>query len=297
MKFSFAIFIAVGGALAGTLRVCEAETITALSPSNFVEVGDSVSEVLDTSGLAFSTMLMDPTNLDGQVRGANFVVPASAPAARAQVFRKTCPGGGSVQINVLDADNSGDLSTSDRFRLNFGACSIGGDTVSGRSEFVVSAHRFEGTSEITELDFRFDRLGSTAMRWTGKAHAALKSDLQRGTESYVVTYHDMTVTRGAQTMRWNFSVDMVRPPIGDQVASVQGAMTVDGLLLHLQQDEPFVIAASGHPSSGQITARDPNGARLQIEGQRRRYAYRFFSAKNAGDVADSASQSKALGGR
>ena len=276
--------------------VAHAAAATGLSAANFVEVGDSVSEMLDTSALAFSTMLMDSAAMQPPMRTMNLGTAEARPTPRLRAFRQPCPGGGRVDIAVIDADASGDLSTRDRFKLDFGACAITGNLVSGHSEFVVAAHRFEGMSEITELDFRFKALGSAAMRWSGAAHAVLRSDLQRGTESYVVTYHDMSVTRGSHAMRWNFSVDMVRPPIGNQIASVEGVIAVDGLPLQLHQDEPFAIAADGHPRSGQVTAVDKQGARLQIEAMRRRYAYRLFGAKNAGELPDSASQSRPYGG-
>ncbi len=98
-------------------------------------------------------------------------------------------------------------------------------------------------------------------------------------------------------MRWNFSVDMVRPPIGDQVAKVDGTMTVDGLLLRMRQDDTFVIGGDGHPRSGQVTASDTNGARLEIEALRRRFAYRLFRPANAGVIPDATSQSKPYGSR
>ena len=172
-----------------------------------------------------------------------------------------------------------------------------GSPISGRSEFVVAGHRFEGGSEVTELDFRFDALGSADMRWSGAARAALRSDLQRGTDSYVVTYRDLADTRGQHAMRWNFSVDMVRPPVGDQVARVDGTMTVDGLLLRMRQDDPFVIGGDGHPRSGQVTASDTHGARLEIEALRRRFAYRLFRPANTGVAPDAKSQSKPYGSR
>jgi cytidylate kinase len=74
-------------------------------------------------------------------------------------------------------------------------------------------------------------------------------------------------------------------------------MTVDGLPLRLRQDEPFVIAVDGHPVSGQVTASDKQGARLQIEALRRRYAYRFFRPSNDGETADAVSESKPYGSR
>lgn len=281
-----------------TLGLCmgHAHAAPGLTTANFVDIGDSVSQLLDTSGLAFATMMMGSAAMPTAPRNASLRAPgAPAVLARPRKFKSTCPGGGEVMLDVLDADAGGDLSVGDRFRIDFKSCEVEGDTVSGHSEFVVAAHRFEGVNEITELDFRFDALGSAQMRWTGAARAALRSDLRRGTESYVVTYQDLAVTRGSHAMRWSFSIDMVRPPIGNQLARVKGTMTVDGLPLQLHQDEPFVIAADGHPSSGQVTASDKQGARLQIEAQRRRYAYRLFRSGNDGETADAASQSKPYG--
>jgi hypothetical protein len=208
----------VGAALVLGLCLAQAQAATGrLTTTNFVDVADSVSEMLDTSGLAFSTMLMGAAALPPSARAASFGGRGAAGTlARPQTFKRTCPGGGSASIDVVDADAGGELSIGDSFKINFESCVLEGGAISGRSEFVVAGHRFEGTREITELDFRFDALGSSQMRWTGRARAALRSDLQRGTESYVVTYHDLAVTRGSHTMRWNFSVDMVRPPIGNQ---------------------------------------------------------------------------------
>ena len=270
-----------------------AQAATGLTASNFVDVGDSMSEMLDTSGLAFSTMLMGSLAVQPSARAASFGGRGAAGAiGRPETFKRDCPGGGTARIDVLDTDAGGDLSIGDSFKINFDACVLEGSAISGRSEFVVAGHRFEGGSEVTELDFRFHGLGSSQMRWTGAARAALRSDLRRGTESYVVTYRDLVVTRDAHTMRWNFSIDMVRPPIGDQVAKIDGAMTVDGIALRLRQDEPFVIAVDGHPRSGQVSATDAHAARLEIEAGRRWYAYRLFRATNTSVTPDAASQSK-----
>ena len=54
-------------------------------------------------------------------------------------------------------------------------------------------------------------LRSAEMRSTDAAHAALRSDPQRGTQFQVLTYHDLAVTRGPHTVRGTFSVDMGRP--------------------------------------------------------------------------------------
>jgi hypothetical protein len=291
----------VGAALALGLCLAQAHAANGLSTTNFVDVGDSVSEMLDTSGLAFSTMLMSSAARPPSARAASFgrrgVAGTAASLSRPETFDRTCPGGGSARVDVLDADAGGALSIGDSFKVTFKSCVLDGSAISGRSEFVVAGHRFEGNSEVTELDFRFDALGSSQMHWTGSARAALRTDLQRGTESYVVAYRDLAVTRGPHTMRWSFSVEMVRPPIGNQVAKVDGAMTVDGMALRLRQDEPFVIAGDGHPRSGLVTASDRHGARLEIEAMRRWYAYRLFRAANAGVTPDAASQSKPYGTR
>jgi hypothetical protein len=200
-----------------------------------------------------------------------------------------------VHFSVRDADASGDVSTGDRFMTAFEACVIEGSTVAGRSEFVVLDHRFEGSAETTELEFHFKGLGTTELRWSGSARVLLRTDLLRGTERYLVEYRDLAVQRGARGMRWNFGLEMVRPPIGNQVVSVNGAMTIGELHLQLQQDEPFVIPADGFARTGQLTASDAHGARLQVEAGRRRYAYRLFLAGNDGERPDAASQSKPHG--
>lgn len=286
----------VGAALALTLCLAHAHAATGLTPTNFVDVADSVSEMLDTSALAFSTMLMGSAALPPSARAASFERHSGAgtpPApSRPETFKRTCPSGGSASVEVLDADAGGALSIGDSFKVTFDACVLEGYAISGRSEFVVAGHRFEGSNEVTELDFRFDALGSSQMRWTGSARAVLRSDLRRGTESYVVTYHDLAVARGQHTMRWNFSVDMVRPPVGHQVARVDGTMSVDGIALRLRQDEPFVIGGDGHPRSGQVSAIDRHGARLEIEALRRWYAYRLFRPGSVSVIPDAASQSK-----
>jgi hypothetical protein len=265
-----------------------------LTEANFVEVGDSVADMLDTSGLAFSTLVIGA--LEQETVGARRAIfhPPAVPEFT-EPFESPCPDGGSVRGSLRDADGSGDLSTRDRVVTVFASCAIDGRVISGRSEFTVTSHRFERSTEITELDFRFKDLGSAELRWNGAARVQLRSDLLRGTEHYVVTYQDLAVTRGRHSMRWNFSLEMLRPPIGNQVASVNGAMTVDALALRIRQDEPFTIAPDGLPRSGQLTAVDPRGARLQVEATRRRYDYRWFAPANRGERPDATSHSKAYG--
>ena len=287
-----------GAALAAALALghADAKEAPALTSANFVDVGDNLTDMLNTSGLAFSTMVIG-TAATQEARPRRASLRLSAPPVDATTFESPCPGGGSVKASVRDADASGELSTNDRFVTLFQSCVIEGSVVTGRSEFVVAAHRFEGTVEVTELEFRFKDLGTSELRWTGPARVLLRTDLQRGTEHYVVSYRDLAVMRGSRGMRWNFSLEMVRPPIGNQVASVNGAMAIGDLHLQLRQDEPYAIPSNGFPRSGQLTASDERGARLQVEAGRWRYAYRLFRAGNRGEVPDSASVSKPYGKR
>ena len=263
-----------------------------LTPTNYVDIGDTVVDMLAISGLAFSTLDLGRADTARAHRAA-FTPPA--PAAIGRPYDSPCPGGGSVSVSMHDRDASGDLSTQDRSVTVFKSCRIDDEVVSGSSEFIVAAHRFEGSVEITELEFRFKDIGTAALRWTGPARVELRTDLKRGTEHYRVTYRDLAVVRGQRSMRWNFGLDVVRPPIGAQVASVDGAMTIGDLRLRLRQDEPFAIPSDGLPRSGQLTASDGHGARLEVEARRWRYAYRLFRAGNRSEVPDSASQSKPHG--
>ena len=285
---ALAVAMTLGGALA--------KDPPGLAAGNFVDVGDGITDMINTSGLAFSTMVLGSA-ATGQARPRYAAIRPSRPAVRRQSSESPCPGGGSVKVIVGDADASGDLSTDDRFVTVFQSCAIEGSIVTGRSEFIVAAHRFERSVEITELQFRFNELGTAELRWTGRARVVLRTDARQGTERYLVTYDDLAVMHGSRRMRWNFSLDLVRPPIGDQVASVNGAMTMGGLHLRLQQDEPYAITSEGFPRAGQLTTVDDLGARLQVEAGRRRYAYRLFRAGNRSDTPDSTSQSKPYGKR
>ena len=295
MKRRTRIAAAALGALLAGLSTAAGGDAAGLSTTNFVDIGDGVAGVLDTHALAVSTMLMGALGDEAAtVRRASLRAPPTA-AAATQTLRTACAGGGEVRTRLLDADASGDLSRGDRFGSIFEACSVGGHVVSGRSEFTIKAHRYEGHVEITELAFRFDDLGSPALRWTGPARAVLRTDLQRGTESYFVTYADLAVQQRSRHMRWSFSLDVVRPPIGDTIARIAGRMSVDGLRLQLHQDDPYLIGASGFPRAGQLTASDERGVRLEIEAGRRRYAYRLFVVRNRGAVPDASSRSKPYG--
>lgn len=274
----------------------QAKDAPGLTVGNFVEAGDAITEAVETSGVAFPGIAMLSAGL-GDVRPRFASLQRQAPGASAQTFETACPGGGSVKVGVRDADDSGDLSTRDRFSTSFESCVMDGQTVSGHGDFVVAGHRFEGSTEITELEFRFKDLGTAQLRWTGSARVTLHSDLRRGTERYILNYQDLLVTRGARSVRWNFTLDLVRPPIGDQVASLHGAMSIGDLRLRLRQDDAFVIAGDGFPHSGQLTAIDETGAQLQIEAGRWRYAYRLFRAGNRGVMPDSTSQSRPHGPR
>ena len=86
---------AAGAALAFGLCIGHAHAAPGLTTANFVDVGDSVSQVLDTSGLAFSTMMMGSAAMPPSVRHASFGTPgAPAGHARPQTFKRKCPGGG-----------------------------------------------------------------------------------------------------------------------------------------------------------------------------------------------------------
>jgi hypothetical protein len=285
---------ALAAALLLGTGVTLARDTTTLTHANFVEMGDLVTEVLDTSTFAFATMLIDSVATP-QAHALNASLRRAAGAA-VQRSEHGCPGGGSVKVGLHDADGNGELSATDRVVSVFEACVIGANSISGISDFVVAAHRYRGFVEVLELDFRFRDFGTAQSRWTGPAHAVLHTDHQRGTEHQTLSYQDLVVVHGPRTTRWNLVLDMARPPLGSMVASVDGTMTIGALRLQLNQGEPFVVASDGFPRSGLLMARDDAGARLEIEAGRRRYAYRLFRADNRGETADSKSQSKPYAG-
>jgi hypothetical protein len=281
---TFLVFAHVALAAALTFCTTHVEASPGLSLANFKEVGDGITDMLNTSGLTFAV-------LDAGAAATRVARPRQASigaraADEAPAVESPCPGGGSVSVTRIDTDASGDLSTGDRFASVFNACAVDGGVMTGRSSFVVSAYRVDGSAEVVEFDFNCEDLGTDDLRWTGLAHLVLRSDLKRGTEHYRVTYRDLAVTRGTRRMRWNFSLDVIRPPIGSGVAGVDGEASIDEVHLTLRQDEVFVVSDSGLPGAGQLTAYDDHGARLQVQAGRRRYAYRLFLPANSSNVPD-----------
>jgi hypothetical protein len=282
----------LAGAFASLIGIAPVAAAPGLNSTNFVEVGDSVTDMLDTTTLAFATMMMGSAAAGTtRSRYAAFRLPEALVAP--QSFATPCPNGGQIRTTIVDADADGDLSAGDRFVTLFESCAMASDVMTGRSEFVVVAHRFEGHTEITQLAFRFHDLGSAAMRWNGAARATLRTDLQRGTEHVVVSYLDLAVSSGPRRMRWRFDLDLVRPPFGQALVTLTGAMSIDGVQLRLRQDEPFALAGHGFPGAGQLTLSDDRGASLQVEAGRRRYGYRLYRAGR--ETPDAASQSRPYG--
>jgi len=272
-----------------------AHAATGLDEHNFVETGDVLADVISNSGVAFSTMaLWTAAEARPAVRTAAFKL---TPDPAVREFDIPCPDGGHASGTIRDADRSGDLSRRDRFATVFEDCRVDGQAMSGQGEFVVSGHRYEGVVELTELDFHFEGLGSDRLRWTGNARVSLRSDLHRGTDVYTIRYKDLSVKSGEHDMRWNFTFDLVHPPIGEQVAALNGSLTVDGMHLKLRQDDRFAMRGDGIPRSGLLSATDDHGARLEIEAGRWRYAYRLYMPGNNGVLPDSSSQSQPHGRR
>ena len=262
-----------------------------LTVANYVEAADTLVDTLNTSTVAFTTMMLGRVGDEGpSLRSTSFSAPATPPMTEA--FDTPCPGGGSVSGRVSDADESGDLSVHDRFVTVFKACKVGTEVISGSSEFTVTAHRVDNKGETVELAFRFHHLGSASMRWNGAATAMLRTDDKTGATHYAVTYRDLVVDRGAHTYRWRFTLDEVIPPIGDHVARIDGTMHYDNAPLRLVQDDAFVLSPAGLPRSGRITAIDADRDRLRIEAVPGRYRYRLFLKTNLTDTPDSASESQ-----
>jgi hypothetical protein len=275
-----------------TLLLCAAQVRAAprLGVDNFSEVGDGVTDMLSTSGLTFAAL--DAGSVGSRAARLRHVRADTREPGDTHTIERPCPAGGSVRVTSIDADGSGDLSAGDRFTTVFMACAVDDGIMTGRSSFVVSAHRFKGEAEVIEFDFNCEDLGTENLRWNGLVHLALRSDLKRGTEHYRVSYRDLAVRHGERHMRWNFSLDVIRPPFGSGVAGLDGEAIIDGIHLWLRQDEIFIVSSSGLPNAGQLTAGDDHGARLQVEAGRWRYTYRLFLPTNPGDAPDSVAQSK-----
>lgn len=267
-----------------------ADTAAGLGPANFVDIGDGLADLIDGSGLSFSTLLV----------GAAALPAARSPGLKTVLSGKNagnrrCPDGGSVQARLHDIDRSGGLSVGDEVDTVFKACVVEGRALSGRGHYRFAGHRVEGGVEITELEIRLDQLGWSDIRWTGDARLAIRSE--RGIGQYAVDYRDLDVRHGSHRMRWNFRLEVERDGFGSQTVRFEGAAVVDAVPLRLRQAEPFAIQRGGYPGAGRLVATDDQGGRLEVEAGRRRYAFGWFAAGNQGATPDVESQSRAYARR
>jgi YD repeat-containing protein len=225
-------------------------------------------------------------------RRVAFGPPDGAPPSDS--FEAPCPAGGSVLARIAGMQANELLSSDDRFVTVFRACRFerDGEVFSGSGEFMVRDHRFDGAIEVTELRFRFLGLGTDTLRWSGLANVALRIHGRSGAVQYAIEYLDLAVQSGIVACRWNFRLEVRRPPIGDRTASVDGAVTIGRLTLALAQDEPFVLARDATPRAGRLTATDPQAGRLQVEAATRSYRYRYFAQGNRGETPDATSQGR-----
>src|SRR5690242_7801700 len=98
--------VALSLAAAGSAAFAAEPLQRALTKDNFVDVGDSLVDLLDTSGLAFATFVLGQADT-GLARHAVFgPLPGKA---RAEPFQAACPGGGSVDGRIVDTDADGAL--------------------------------------------------------------------------------------------------------------------------------------------------------------------------------------------
>jgi hypothetical protein len=259
-----------------------------LTADNFSDVADAVLETLDTSAMTLSTLMLGQIDIPPR---HPWLARIMSPIAHARSFNLDCPRGGSVKGRLADRDRSEDLSERDRFVTTFSQCQFEtGDPVGGRSEFVVTAHRLEGPFDVTELDCRFDELGTQALRWSGPASVVLHTDMRSGAERRVTTYRNLTARRGTLTYGWTLSVDTQYSPLGDYTARIDGTLTAPGLgPLTLRQDEPFTVGADGSPRTGRLTVTAVQGGRLRLEANGTGYGIAYFGKDNPGDVPDAQS--------
>jgi hypothetical protein len=289
MSGRLAAWVAAASLAAACPAAVAAEPAPALlTKDNFVGTGDALVGLLDTRGLALATMMLALTDT---VPARRVAFGPSAEEPPGEPFDVSCPAGGSVSAMIGGTETDELLSSGDRFVTVFRACRFepGGEVFSGSGALVVRDYRFDGTIELTGLRFSFLGLGTDALRWSGLADVTLRTHVRSGAVRYVVDYLDLAVSSGTVACRWNFRLDVQRPPVGDRTASVNGAVTIGRLTLTLAQDEPFVLARDATPRAGALTATDARGGRVRVEAAERRYRYRYFAQGNRGDAPDATS--------
>jgi hypothetical protein len=247
-----------------------------LTKSNFKEVGDAITDLLDMRMLAMAHLVISQRNPVPAPHRASFG--RREQPAQDIAFETDCAAGGSVTGTIIDSDADGTVSPGDRFATSFHGCRFDadGEAYTGRSGFTVSRHVTDETDELTEFHYRFDDFGTESLRWAGAAHVAFQSNRRTGGDHVVVDYIDLTVQRRARAWLWNVRFDIWRSPVGDRTTSMSGALSLGRLSLKLAQIEPFFSPRGATPQAGLLTANDTEGNLLHVDASESRDRYRYF---------------------
>ncbi len=272
-------FICAGAAAAGLAgTVCaEPPTSSRLTQQNFTEVAKGIVDLFDMRMLAMANLvIVGPLAPTGVHRVS---IHESRPPA-IYSFRAVCPAGGTVTGAITDADRDDTMSTGDSFAANFHLCrvSVEGEVFTGSSQFEVTQHVIDESFELTEFQYRFDRLGTESLRWDGSAHVTMREARRTGADQVVVDYLDLAVDRWAQPWRWSFRLDIWRSPLGVRTARLDGRVSVGQLALLVEQQEPFVFSSGTEPRAGRLITSDPGGNQLRIDGGENGYLFSWRAA-------------------
>lgn len=233
------------------------------------EAGQTPARTADPVGLLRSLMASRAVGLEK--------------AQQTQGERLSCPQGGYMDVSLTDADNSATLSRGDSANIQFQACTVEGETVSGGLGISVTA--LGASSGSLSLSFN----GLSAQGATLSGGAAVSFTI--GTvNSMSVTLSNATFSDGGTSVRANYTVDLATSA-GSSSVAVHGNVVMDGHNYALTQPTPFVRFSGGSMQPGGVLQirEAAFGERVLVKAGTSHFTYDYFSATNTGGTPDHSS--------
>ncbi|MED5621016.1 hypothetical protein [Ideonella sp. BN130291] len=181
-----------------------------------------------------------------------------------------CDSSGSVTITFNDADNNGQLSVGDSISLMLSNCAFTADEPAANGGLSMTLQGLQidgqGIPSALQASGSFNALSVGADSMSGQFQMSY-APASGGMTSVSMSFTDMTASTSGQTVVYNTTFSGQFASDGSGSFSITGRLGLGGETYLLDQPQPFVLAADGHPTSGSLRMRDAAGDALVVRAR------------------------------
>jgi hypothetical protein len=259
------------GASAGSdVSVSNYQSLAAPLARTVVNVAGSA----DVSGLGGTAQGASAvrTALRGVVSARAVALRAGGQARAATVATETlpCDFSGSITATINDVDNNNQLNGGDSVSVTLHGCAFTADepAANGGMSMTLQALQLDsqGLPSTLQASGSFNALSVGTDSMSGQFQMSY-APAAGGMTSVSLSFTDMTASTSGQTVVYNTRFSAQFAGDGSGSFSITGRLGLGGETYLLDQPQPFVLAADGHPVSGSLRMRDAAGDALIIRAR------------------------------